>query len=668
MLKKSEALQRIKKLREDLARHNYNYYVLNQPEISDFQFDILMMDLIELEKRFPEFKDDSSPSVRVGDDRNLEFTQVNHKFPMLSLGNTYSREEITDFDGRIRKQLEEDYRYVCELKYDGTAISLTYINGKLSHAVTRGDGIKGDDVTGNVKTIRSIPLQLKGDDYPDEFEIRGEIFLPRATFEKINAERIKEGEPAFANPRNAAAGTLKIQNSSIVAKRGLECFLYYLSGRNLPSDSHYENLSRARSWGFRIPEYISFASNIDEIIAFIEKWDSERKNLPFDIDGIVLKIDSLRQQEILGMTAKSPRWAISYKFKAEQTESKLISVDYQVGRTGAVTPVANLEPVQLAGTTVKRASLHNADQIALLDLRIGDTVYVEKGGEIIPKIVGVNTSARPENLEQLIFITNCPECGTTLIRNEGEAQHYCPNENNCPPQILGKIEHFVSRKAMNIGCAEATIEQLNRAGLLNNVADFYNLKKEDLMKIERFAEKSANNLIESIEESKTVPFERVLFALGIRHVGETIAKVLVKKYRTLDALSNADFDDLKNTEEIGEKIALSIIDFFDKEMNKEIVRRLKENGLMFESADSTELLSESLSGKTIVISGIFENYSRDEVKALIEQHGGRNGSSISKTTSFLLAGDKIGPSKLEKAKKLNVPIIDESEFLKIISD
>lgn len=663
---RNETKQRIDKLRSEINRHNYQYYVLSNPAISDFEYDIMMNELIELEKRYPEFHDINSPSQRVGNDINIEFDQFEHKYPMLSLGNTYTDEELIDFDNRIKKVIPE-YSYVGELKYDGVSISLTYINGKLERAVTRGDGEKGDLVTANVKTIRSIPLELHGDDFPNEFEIRGEIFLPHNGFNKLNEERIANDEPQFANPRNAASGTLKMQNSSLVAKRPLDCFLYYLLGTELPSDSHYENLQKAKSWGFKIPEHLKPCQNINEVLDYIKYWDSEREKLPYDIDGIVIKVDSKEQQDLLGVTAKSPRWAISYKFKAEQVGTRLLSVDYQVGRTGAITPVANLEPVLLAGTTVKRASMHNADQIALHDIRIGDLVYVEKGGEIIPKIVGVDKSQRPDNSSPMQFIDACPECGASLIRPEGEAKHYCPNDLSCPPQIKGKIEHFVSRKAMNIGLAEATIEQLYDKGLLTNIADFYKLKYEDLIGLERFAEKSAQNLIESIDESKNIPFQNVLFALGIRYIGETVAKILTRHFESIDNIINADYDELVAVDEIGEKIAESIVRHFSLEENIAIVRRLQEAGVQMQSSGSAqEPESKLLDGKSFVISGVFNKYSRDELKSLIEQNGGKNTGSLSAKTSYLLAGENMGPAKLQKAKDLNIPIILEDEFLTMI--
>jgi DNA ligase (NAD+) len=662
-----EAKQRIDFLREQLNKHNYNYYVLSQPTISDYEFDMLMKELAGLEKDFPEFADVNSPTQRVGNDINLEFEQTNHKYPMLSLGNTYSEEELADFDARVRKTIDGNFEYVCELKFDGTSISLTYNKGRLVQAVTRGDGVKGDVVTNNVKTIKSIPLTLKGNDFPEEFIIRGEILLPRDGFDKMNREREEIGEPPFANPRNAAAGTLKLQNSSMVAKRPLDCYLYFLLGDGLPFDSHYENMEKAKEWGFKISEHARKCSNLQNIYDYITHWDTARHDLPFDIDGVVIKVNSFHYQKQLGFTAKTPRWAISYKFKAEQAETKLLSIDYQVGRTGAVTPVANLSPVQLAGTTVKRATLHNADQIALLDIRVGDLVTVEKGGEIIPKITGVDKSKRPTDSMPLQFIANCPECGTALVRSEGEAAHYCPNEDGCPPQIKGKMEHFISRRAMDINCAEATIDLLFRQGMVKNISDLYDLKKEQLTVLERFAEKSASNLVQSIEESKNVPFPRVLFALGIRFVGETVAKKLAQHFKSIEAIANASFEELTGAEEIGERIAESILAYFKKPEHQEIIRKLKKAGLQFET-QQVEIARKSdiLKGLSFVISGVFEKYSRDELKNMIEQHDGINVSAISAKTSYVLAGDKMGPSKLEKARKLNVPIISEEDFLKMI--
>lgn len=667
MISVNEAKIKIQFLREEINKHNYNYYVLSKPTISDFEFDILLNDLIQLEKLFPEFADNNSPTQRVGSDITKEFKQTDHKNPMLSLGNTYSEEDLLDFDTRIKKTVGDNYEYVTELKYDGASINLTYVKGKLMYAVTRGDGVRGDDVTTNIKTINTIPIQLSGNDFPDEFEIRGEIFMPHEIFNSINEDRIKNGEQPFANPRNAAAGTLKILDSSIVALRKLDCYLYYIIGNNLPSDLHYENLQKAGGWGFRIPPYIYTCKTIQEVLSLIKKWETDRKQLPFDIDGIVIKVNSLKQQKQLGYTAKTPRWAIAYKFKAEQVSTRLLSIDFQVGRTGAVTPVANLEPVQLAGTIVKRASLHNADQIELLDIRINDIVFVEKGGEIIPKIIGIDYSKRNENSVTLKYIENCPECGTQLVREEYEAKHFCPNENSCAPQIKGKIEHFISRKAMNIdGIGEETVDLLFEKGLIKNIADIYSLKKEQLSQLERMGEKSSENIIAGIELSKQVPFERVLFAMGIRFVGETVAKKLAFAFKNIDALKSATKEDLLLVEEIGDKIAESLLAYFKDEKNIEIINRLRFSGVRMLMDENTNKLSERLAGLSFVISGTFEKYSRDELKELIENHGGKNTGSVSAKTNYLLAGDNMGPAKLEKAKKTGVKIISENDFLKMI--
>lgn len=659
----SKIKSKINSLRKELNKHNHLYYVLAQPSISDFEYDLLMKELIELETSYPEYKNNNSPSQRVGSDLNTEFKQVKHKTPMLSLGNTYSEQEIVDFDTRIRKIISSDFEYVCELKYDGLAIGLRYEKGKLEQAITRGDGVQGDDVTANVKTIKSIPLELQGDNYPDEFEIRGEILLPHAGFDKLNKEKEANGESPFANPRNAAAGTLKIQKSSIVAKRPLDCFLYFVVGEKLPYYSHFENLEIARSWGFKIPKYLKKCTTVNEIFDYIKYWNNERNNLPFDIDGVVIKVNSYKYQTELGYTAKSPRWAISYKFKAEQVSTKLLSIDYQVGRTGAITPVANLEPVKLAGTTVKRASLHNQDQIQILNIKINDIVFIEKGGEIIPKIVGIDKHTKES--EEIQFITNCPACGSKLVRIEGEAKHYCLNSTECPPQIRGKIEHFVSRKAMNIGFAEATIEALYNNKLINNVSDLFALNKNDLLSLERFGEKSAQNLLTSLDKCKNTPFAKVLYALGIRHIGETTAKILAKKFKSIDKLSSANKDELINTNEIGEKIADSIIEYFNNTENLEIISKLKANGLIFEIKETTESRN-ILENKTFVITGSFTNHSRNQLKEMIEQYGGKNTSSISAKTNYLLAGENIGPKKLEKVKKLKIPIISENEFIKLL--
>jgi len=657
---------RIQELREILHKHNYYYYVLAQPVISDLEYDRLMQELIDLEKKHPEWQDENSPTMRVGDDRNQEFQHAEHRYPMLSLANTYSKEELNDFDRRIRDVIPSGVGYVCELKYDGLSISLNYQQGRLVQALTRGDGTTGDVVTANARTIGSIPLVLAPGDYPDEFEIRGEIILSHEAFRKMNQEREESGEPAFANPRNAAAGTLKLQNSAEVARRPLECYLYYLLGKNLPTDSHYDNLQKARTWGFRVPKWMQRCKNLTEVYNFIDYWENEREKLPFDIDGVVIKTDSLKQQQILGFTAKSPRWAVAYKYKPEQAVTTLLSVDFQVGRTGAITPVANLKPVFLAGTTVKRASLHNADQMELLDIRLGDKVIIEKGGEIIPKVVAVDHAQRPADSKVLSFITHCPECGTPLVRNEGEARHYCPNEDGCPPQIKGRIEHFISRKAMDINAAEATIDLLYSRGLIRNPADLYKLTAGQLVVLDRFGQKSADNLIRSIEESKKVPCHRVLFALGIRYVGETVSKNLIEHFGSIDKVMQASTEHLLEAEEIGEKIAASIREYFAKPANLLLINGLRNAGLKFEETTARNAVSNKLQGKSIVISGVFKHYSREELKKMIEMHGGKNVSSVSAKTDFILAGDDMGPSKLEKAQKLNLLIVSEDEFLKMI--
>ena len=661
--------EKIDQLRADLHRHNYNYYVLNAPEISDKEFDNRMRELQELEKEHPEYQDDNSPTMRVGSDLNKNFTQVAHKYPMLSLGYTYSESEVTDFYDRVKKALNEDFEICCELKYDGTSISLTYENGKLVRAVTRGDGEKGDDVTDNVKTIRTIPLVLHGS-YPESFEIRGEILMPWEVFEELNREKEAREEPLFANPRNAASGTLKLQNSAIVASRKLDAYLYYLLGEELPCDGHYENLQAAAGWGFKTSEHMKKAHSLEEVFEYIRYWDTERKNLPVATDGIVLKVNSMRQQKNLGFTAKSPRWAIAYKFQAERALTRLNKVTYQVGRTGAVTPVANLDPVQLSGTIVKRASLHNADIIEGLDLHIGDMVYVEKGGEIIPKITGVDKDARSMLIgEKVKFITHCPECGSKLIRYEGEAAHYCPNETSCPPQIKGKIEHFISRKAMNIdGLGPETVDMFYRLGLIKNTADLYQLTADDIKNLDRMGEKSAENIIKGIEASKEVPFERVLFALGIRFVGETVAKKIAKSFNDIDELENANLEKLINIDEIGEKIAQSILTYFANPLNRELIERLKSTGLqLYRREEDLSGYTDKLAGQSIVISGVFTHHSRDEYKELIEKNGGKNVGSISAKTSFILAGENMGPAKLEKAHKLGIKLMSEDEFLTLIS-
>ena len=642
---------KIKALREALEQHNYNYYVLSAPTISDREFDEMMKELQVLEEAHPEYADPHSPTQRVGSDLSKEFEQVVHKYPMLSLGNTYSEDEVKDFYERIARDLNEPFEIVAELKYDGTSISLTYEDGRLVRAVTRGDGTRGDDVTANVKTIRSVPLKLMGDRYPATFEIRGEILLPWAEFDRLNKEREEQEEPLFANPRNAASGTLKQQNPAVVAARKLDAYFYYLLGEELPAETHFDNLEAARSWGFKIPNVIRVCNSLEDIYDYIAYWDVERKNLPVATDGIVLKVNSLRQQRNLGFTAKSPRWAIAYKFQAERAVTRLNSVSFQVGRTGAVTPVANLEPVLLAGTTVKRASLHNADIIEGLDLHLGDKVFVEKGGEIIPKIVGVDVEARGLLVgDKVRFICSCPECGTPLMRPEGEAAHYCPNEAGCPPQIKGKIEHFVTRSAMNINMGPETVEDLYEAGYIKDTADLYTLEIADLLRLERWADKSARNLMASLEESKQVPFERVLYGLGIRFVGETVAKRLVSAFHSMEQLEQASFEDLTAVDEIGERIARSIIAYFADERNRTLVNRLKEYGLQMSVAEEKLAnRSEKLKGLSIVISGTFAKHSRDEYKAMIEQHGGKNSGSVSGKTDYILAGDNMGPAKLEKA-------------------
>lgn len=666
----NEIADRIKALREELERHNYDYYVLSSPTISDFEFDQKMRELQDLEAAHPEYFDPHSPTQRVGSDLTKNFDQVVHKYPMLSLGNTYSKEEVRDFYERVGRSLNEPFEIVAELKYDGTSISVTYKEGRLSQAVTRGDGVRGDDVTANVKTIRSVPLKLRPGSYPDEFELRGEILLPWSEFDRLNKEREEQEEPLFANPRNAASGTLKLQDPKIVASRKLDAYFYYLLGESLPEEGHYENLQEVRSWGFKVSDAMRKCHDLQEIYDFIDYWDVERKNLPVATDGIVLKVNSLRQQRNLGYTAKNPRWAIAYKFQAERAVTTLREVSYQVGRTGAITPVANLDPVLLAGTVVKRASLHNADIIANLDLHIGDQVFVEKGGEIIPKIVGVDVDYRSANPvgEKVQFISHCPECGTALVRPEGEAAHYCPNETGCPPQIKGRIEHFVTRKAMNVNIGPETIEDLYEKGFVRDIADLYTLRMEDLLSLERWAEKSARNLLKSLDESKSVPFERVLYGLGIRYVGETVAKRLASVFHSIGQLREASFETLVGVDEIGERIAQSVLDYFKDERNVRIVERLESYGLKM-AIDESVLANKSdkLKGLTIVISGTFARHSRDEYKAMIEQHGGKNTGSISKKTNYLLAGENMGPAKLEKATALGIKILSEDEFLNLLS-
>lgn len=660
--------EQIEALRRELEQHNYNYYVLSQPTISDLEFDMKLKQLEELERQYPEYADPSSPTQRVGSDLNTEFRQVRHQYPMLSLGNTYSEDEVRDFYERTRRTLGGDFELVAELKYDGTSISLIYEDGRLVQAVTRGDGEKGDDVTDNVRTIRSIPLRLHGD-YPPRFEIRGEILMPWDVFDALNREREEQEEPLFANPRNAASGTIKLQNPAIVASRRLDAYLYYVLGDNLPADTHWGNLQAARSWGFKTSDAVRLCHSLDEVYDFIHHWDTGRKDLPVVTDGIVLKVNSLAQQRTLGFTAKSPRWAIAYKFQAERALTRLNSVSYQVGRTGAVTPVANLDPVQLSGTVVRRASLHNADIIASLDLHVGDMVYVEKGGEIIPKITGVDASARVLGSEPVGFIGTCPECGTPLVRYEGEAAHYCPNENGCPPQIKGKMEHFVSRRAMNIdGLGGETIDLLYRNGLARNVADLYDLRAADLARLERLGDKSARNIIIGIRRSAQVPFERVVFALGIRFVGETTAKKLAYAFKSMDALMQATREQLMAVDEVGERIADSVLAWCADPRNRDIVERLRAQGLrMALTDDQLQAHSDRLAGMTVVVSGKFSRHSRDEYKAMIEQNGGKNTGSVSSKTSLILAGENMGPEKLKKAEKLGIRIVGEDEFLAMLS-
>lgn len=660
---------RILYLRKTLHEHNYKYYVLNQPDISDQEFDFLMHELQDLEARHPELYDANSPTLRVGSDLNQNFTQVAHKYPMLSLANTYNEQDVADWYDSVRRGLDgEDFEVCCEMKYDGLSISLTYVDGKLVCGVTRGDGVHGDDVTANVRTIRCIPLVLKeGSGYPYEFEIRGEILMPWKVFERLNAEREAAEEPLFANPRNAASGTLKSQNSRLVASRQLDSYLYYLLGDTLPSDGHYENLQTAASWGFKISQGMKKVKTLQEIYDYINYWDTERKNFPVATDGIVLKVNSLRQQRSLGYTAKSPRWAIAYKFKAERACTRLNEVSYQVGRTGAVTPVANMDAVQLAGTVVKRATLNNEDFIRNFDLHIGDYVYVEKGGEIIPKIVGVDIDRRPEDAQPVKFIDKCPECGTPLVRYEGEAAHYCPNDTGCPPQIKGRIEHFIARRAMNIdSLGPETVDEYYRRGLVHNIADLYTIKVQDINGSGN-RERSARKIVDGIAASKQVPFERVVFALGIRFVGETSARLLARHFKTMDALQNASMQQLMEVEGVGEVIAKSVIAYFHNPVNQDIVERLRSYGLQMQlSEEQITGASNKLAGKSIVISGVFAKHSRDEYKALIEQHGGKNVGSISGKTSFILAGDNMGPSKLQKAEKLGIPLVNEDDFLDMI--
>lgn len=656
--------EKIKQLRAELEQHNYKYYVLDAPEISDFDFDMKLKELQELEDKNPEFFDVSSPTQRVGGAITKNFETVAHDFPMQSLSNSYSKEELEEWEARVKKMVDGDLEYVCELKYDGASISLTYEKGKLVRAVTRGDGFQGDDVTNNIRTIRTVPLTLKGD-FPDKFAIRGEIVLPFKGFAKINAERVEIGEEPFSNPRNTASGSLKMQDSAEVAKRPLECLPYGLVGNNLSMKTQFESLQKTRDWGFRVPKEARLVKNIEEVLQFIEYWDLHRHDLPYETDGVVIKVNNLHHQDELGSTAKSPRWAIAYKFKAERESTILREITYQVGRTGAITPVANLDPVQLAGTIVKRASLHNADQIQKLDIREGDTVFVEKGGEIIPKIIGVDFTHRDPNSEETRYIKNCPECGTELIRTAGEAQHYCPNDNGCFPQIVGRIQHYISRKAMDIeGLGGETVALLVKAKLIHNYADLYTLKKEEILPLERMAEKSADNLINGIEASKQIPFERVLFALGIRYVGETVAKKLAKHYKSIQNLMQASAEDLIHVDEIGQRIAQSVTEFFASEENKVTIKRLQEYGLQLEiSAEKLANQTNILQGNTFVISGVFSKVSRTDLKKLIEDNGGKVSSSISAKTNYLVAGENMGPSKLAKAEKLGTQILSEDDFL-----
>ncbi len=657
--------ERIEELRRQLEYHNHKYYVENDPSISDFEFDALMRELQQLEEAHPEFADPDSPTMRVGSDISSEFVTVRHRYPMLSLGNTYSLDELHEFLERIEREAGPT-EYVCELKFDGTAISLTYENGRLLRAVTRGDGVEGDDVTANIRTIRSVPLRLRGDGWPAYFEIRGEVLMPYASFDKINAEREAAGESLFANPRNAAAGTLKQQQSAVVARRGLDCTLYQLSGDDLPFSTHWESLLKAREWGFKVSEHGRICRTVAEVDAFIARWDEARRDLPFPTDGVVIKVNDFAERRRIGFTAKAPRWAVAYKFKAEQALTRLVSVDFQVGRTGAVTPVANLEPVRLAGTTVRRATLHNAEQMALLDIRPDDMVYVEKSGEIIPKITGVELSQRPADSRPFVYATVCPECGTPLVRYEGEAKHYCPNQSGCRPQIIGRIIHFIRRKAMDIdGLGEETVELLYENGLLHDISDLYDLKAEQLAPLPRLGEKSADNIIRSIAASREVPFHRVLFGLGIRFVGETTAKYLADHFRSLDAVMHATREELVEADEVGGKIADAIVDYFADPENLRIIGRLRDAGLRFESEERT-LASESLAGRSFVISGKFATHSRDELKELIEMHGGRNLAAVSANVDFIVAGENMGPAKLKKAEKLGVKIISEEEFVAMI--
>ena len=667
-----EIKERMDALVKELNQHNYNYYVLAQPTISDYEFDIKLKELEALEKQHPEYQNENSPTQKIGGDITKKFETVSHKWPMLSLGNTYNEQDLRDFDERIRKAIGSEFEYVCELKFDGLSINLTYENGKLLRAVTRGDGTKGDNVTTNIKTIQRIPKTLQGPGYPESFEIRGEVFMHRAAFERLNHERLEKGEVPYANPRNFASGTVKLQDSAEVAKRPLDCFLYFLYTDKKLFNTHWESLQTVREWGFHICEHNKLVKNIDEVLAFIHYWQDKRFGLSYDIDGIVIKVNNYSQQQELGFTAKSPRWAISYKYKAEEVETILESVTYQVGRTGAVTPVANLKPVLLAGTTVKRATLHNANEIVRLDLHKGDSVFVEKGGEIIPKIIAVNTLKRAENAEKIEYIKTCPECGSDLIRKEGEAVHYCPNDESCPPQIVGKIQHFISRKAMNIdGLGDETIETLYRKGLIEHISDLYILheKIDELKQMERFGEKSINNMLEGIERSKQMPFEKVLFGLGIRYVGETVARKIAQHFKNIDSLMNASYEELISVDEIGSRIAESLIDYFKDSRHLDQLEKLRAAGLQFRTEEKEiNLASDKLVGKTFIISGVFEKFSRDELSEIIQANGGKILSSISSKLTYLVAGDNMGPSKLEKAQKLNIPIISDDELLRLINE
>lgn len=660
----------IQALRNELNQHNYNYYVLDNATISDYDFDIKLKELQDLENKNPEFFDENSPTQRVGGAVTKNFKTIAHQYRMYSLDNSYSKEDLVDWENRIQRVLGNvNLQYTCELKYDGASISITYEKGKLVQALTRGDGFQGDEVTNNIKTIKSVPLQLKGN-YPDKFDIRGEIILPYKGFEKMNQELIEIGETPYSNPRNTASGSLKLQDSAEVAKRPLECLLYFVTGNNLPFSTQFEGLESAKKWGFKVPGEAKLVNNMQEVFDFIDYWDVHRHNLPYETDGVVIKVNSIQHQEELGYTAKSPRWAIAYKFKSEQVSTKLNSITYQVGRTGAITPVANLVPVQLAGTIVKRASLHNADQIEKLDIRINDTVFVEKGGEIIPKIIAVDLEKRPENSEPTQYISYCPECHTELVRNVGEANHYCPNFYGCPPQIIGRVQHYISRKAMDIeGLGGETVALLFKNNLVHNYADLYELKVEDILHLERMAQKSAENLVNGVEKSKEIPFQSVLFALGIRFVGETVAKKLAKHYKNIDALSQASLMDLILVDEIGERIAKSVIEFFENEENRKIIERLKNYGVQFEITENVNPdATEKFIGKTFVVSGVFEQFSRDELKKTIEDNGGKVGSSISAKTDFVVAGDNMGPAKLEKANKLNIPILSEQDFINKLNE